>query len=167
MIKSFLITSLCLSILLLPAPLYASPLIQLNQKIELTADSMTVDQKALLATLSGHVEATQGPLTIKADIMKIYYASYGENPTINRIELEGNIVLHNKDQKAQGSWGQYDVEKHTITLEGNVILTQGKNVIKAYRLIHDTSNGKSTVINEDTPGQKSRVRAVFTPAQKE
>ena len=48
---------------------------------------------------------------------------------IRRIEARGNVIVVSKDQNASGDLGVYDLPAKTITLTGNVVVSQGKNVI--------------------------------------
>ena len=58
---------------------------------------------------------------------------------IRRIEARGGVTVISKDQNASGDLGVYDVKKKTITLTGNVVVSQGKNVLHGDRVIVDTS----------------------------
>ena len=64
---------------------------------------------------------------------------------IRRIEARGGVTVISKDQNASGDLGVYDVKKKTITLTGNVVVSQGKNVLHGDRVIVDTTTGNAHI----------------------
>ncbi len=69
---------------------------------------------------------------------------------IRRIEARGDVTVVSKDQNASGDLGVYDLQAKTITLSGNVVVSQGKNVIHGERVMVDTVTGNAHV--EAAPG---------------
>ena len=61
---------------------------------------------------------------------------------IRRIEARGGVTVISKDQNASGDFGVYDLKKKTITLTGNVVVSQGKNVLHGDRVVVDTVDRK-------------------------
>ena len=76
---------------------------------------------------------------------------------IRRIEARGDVIVVSKDQNATGDLGVYDLQAKTITLTGNVVLSQGKNVIHGERVIVDTVTGNAHV--EAAPAQRKAASA--------
>jgi len=60
---------------------------------------------------------------------------------IRRIEARGGVTVVSKDQNASGDLGVYDLKKKEITLTGNVVVSQGKNVLHGDRVVVDTVTG--------------------------
>jgi lipopolysaccharide export system protein LptA len=85
---------------------------------------------------------------------------------IRRIEARGGVTVISKDQNASGDLGVYDLKKKTITLTGNVVVSQGKNVLHGERVVVDTVTGNAHFdsANAATP---SRVRALILPGKSE
>jgi lipopolysaccharide export system protein LptA len=81
---------------------------------------------------------------------------------IRRIEASGGVTVISKDQNATGDVGVYDLKKKTITLTGNVVVSQGKNVLHGDRVVVDTTTGNA---HFDSAGvaAPSRVRALILP----
>jgi len=50
-----------------------------------------------------------------------------------------------KDQTATGESALFDVKSNTVTLKGNVVVTQGQNVMRGDRLVVDLASGVSRV----------------------
>ncbi len=147
-----------------------------TQPIEITSDSLSVNQAEQVATFSGAVVAGQGTLRLTATEMRIFYdgdpaatpggaATPDEgnpqtgNPQTGSIRLmraTGNVILTNGAEAAQGDWAEYDVSKGVITMGGAVILTQGANAISGTSLWIDLNAGVGEI--------KGRVRTIFQPA---
>ena len=149
--------------------------------IEISADSLEVLQEEQLATFAGNVDAVQGDLVLSADKLLVHYEgessdsvglASGRGNSIRQIDAVGHVIITSPEETAEGDFGTYDVASKFMTLEGDVVLTRGANVIRGERLELDLVSGKSTMVGADTPvaeaddGQKpesGRVRALFTP----
>ena len=60
----------------------------------------------------------------------------GDGTKISKIYARGNVVINSdQDQTTTSDWALYDVLAHVVTVGGNVVLTQGNNVLKGDRLI--------------------------------
>ena len=142
--------------------------------IEITADSLEVLQNQKIATFAGNVDAVQGDMVLSADRLRVHYGDDGNaapgpagTGSIRRIEADGNVLMSSPRETAQGDAGVYDVTSNRVTLEGEVVLTRGDNVIRGQRLEADLASGRSRVFaavpstEGGTPPQ--RVRALFTP----
>ena len=84
---------------------------------------------------------------------------------IRRIEARGGVTVVSKDQNASGDLGVYDLKKKTITLTGNVVVSQGKNVLHGDRVVVDTTTGNAHV--ESGSASQNRVRALILPSKNE
>jgi lipopolysaccharide export system protein LptA len=89
---------------------------------------------------------------------------------IRRIEARGGVTVITKDQNASGDLGVYDLKTKTITLSGNVVVSQGQNVIHGERVVVDTTTGYARVESGSTPGTSGaagpgRVRALIQPSK--
>jgi lipopolysaccharide export system protein LptA len=154
-----------------------------DQPVQIDADTLEVRDKSHIATFAGNVQVVQGETTMKCRTLVVLYGpdvgSGGDKPTasvrpvagampagqkIHRIEARGDVTIFTKDQHASGDLGVYDLPSKTITLTGNVVVTQGQNVIHGERLIVDTVTGNAHV--EAVPGAtQGRVRAVIVPSK--
>ena len=131
--------------------------------IEITSDSLEVQQAQNLAVFSGDVEAGQGTLRLTADRVEVTYAEQSggnaETGAIRNLQAEGNVFISNGAETAQGSHARYDVESGLITMTGNVVLTQGENVISGETLTINLNEGQGKV--------EGRVKSIFTPQKKQ
>lgn len=148
-----------------------------NQPIEITANNLEVQQNNNLAIFSGAVEVIQGDMRLRAERLRVYYVQNnapGAQParrpqqagqpdqSIRRIEAEGKVFVSSPEETAQGDLGLYDVEGGTITLTGNVVLTQGENVLRGNRAVMNMNTGRSVM---ESGGQSGRVRGLFMPGR--
>ena len=80
---------------------------------------------------------------------------------IRRIEARGGVTVTTKDQIATGDLGVYDPKKKTMTLTGNVVVSQGKNVLHGDSVVVDTVTGDAHF--ESGASTQNRVRALILP----
>jgi lipopolysaccharide export system protein LptA len=159
--------------------------------VQIEAATLEVHDKSKTATFSGNVQVVQGDTTMKCRSLVVFYGQevgLGEptaqatNATvksplggprgaqnIRRIEARGAVTVITKDQSASGDLGIYDLKTKTITLSGNVVVSQGQNVIHGERVVVDTETGNARVESGAAgasagPGS-GRVRALIQPGK--
>ena len=127
--------------------------------IEITSDALEVRQAENLAVFSGEVVAGQGTLRLTADRVEVTYdaetGDESETGAIQNLMATGNVFISNGAETAQGSEARYDVDSGMITMSGDVVLTQGQNVISGQRLTINLNEGQGRV--------EGRVKSIFTP----
>jgi lipopolysaccharide export system protein LptA len=156
-----------------------------DQPVQIEAATLEVRDKDKTAMFSGHVEVVQGDTTMKCQKLVVYYgeevglaadgmpASAAKTApgmprgaqNIRRIEARGGVTVVTKDQTASGDLGVYDLVSKTITLTGNVVVSQGQNVIHGERVVVDmvTGNARVESTNEGGATTPGRVRALIQP----
>jgi len=159
-----------------------------DQPIHIESATLEVRDKSKTAIFSGDVVVVQGDTTLKCQKLVVFYGpEEGAAPKppsastssavatnagapalvpqdahdIRRIEAFNDVTVITKDQNATGEAGVYDLKSHTITLTGNVVVSQGKNVVRGDRVVVDTTTGYSRV--ESATSAPSRVRALILP----
>jgi hypothetical protein len=88
----------------------------------------------------------------------------GDNGTkITRIYARGEVVINSdQDQTTTGDLADYDVPGQTVVVSGNVVLTQGKNVLKGDRLVINLTTGESRFDpGSGNSGKPARIKAIF------
>jgi lipopolysaccharide export system protein LptA len=138
------------------------------QPIEITADTLEIEQGLGLAVFSGNVNAVQGDMILRAETLKVYYRTNDASDPeidaqgrISRIEADGQVHFATPTESARGKLGTYDVEGRTITLTGGVVLTRGDNVLRGNRLELNLATGRSKLFGDGEGGD--RVRGLFVP----
>jgi lipopolysaccharide export system protein LptA len=106
-------------------------------------------------SLKGRAELTQGDSRIRADSVEAAVS----NGDLNRIEAVGNVYFVTPDQTIRGDRAVYTPADNTIVLTGDVILTQGENVMTGGRLVYNTR----TEAAQMEGGSGNRVQGVFYP----
>jgi lipopolysaccharide export system protein LptA len=90
----------------------------------------------------------------------------GTGAQISKIEARGDVVITSEDdQTTTSDWALYDVPAQLVTVGGNVVLTQGQNVLKGNRLVIDLKTGESRFENTGNIAAGGRIRALFMPKQ--
>src|SRR5262249_50165815 len=137
-----------------------------------------VRDKDKIATFAGNVHVVQGDTTLTCQSLLVYYDQNGTPPAagsphatlpgaagnqqqIRRLEAKGGVVVTQKDQTATGANGVYDMKSNTVTLNGNVVVTQGPQVIRGEKLTVDLTTGVSHV--EAGKSSSGRVEALIQP----
>ena len=155
-----------------------------DQPVQIEAATLEVRDKNKTATFSGSVQVVQGDTKMKCQTLVVFYgkevgiagatAALEAKPSgpmpqsaqnIRRIEARGGVTVVTKDQTASGDLGIYDLVSKTITLTGNVVVSQGQNVIHGERVVVDmvTGNARVESTNEGGATTPGRVRALIQP----
>lgn len=155
--------------LLVPAVAFAQTAkLSKDQPIEIVADQLEVIEPKQQAIFSGNVLAEQGDIDLKSERMVVHYRNTNANSDaqgIKRIDAVGNVFFIAPGESARGDAATYDVDADTIYLTGNVVLTQGDNVIRGTKLTYDLAKGRSIVSSAKAGSGQSggRVRSLFVP----
>lgn len=141
--------------------------IDTSQPIEVAADTLEVIQSEQVAVFSGSVDAIQGDMRLQADLLRVHYASgSGSSGDITRLDAVGNVHVSSARETARGDNAVYNVLAEEVTMNGNVVLTQGGNVIQGDSLTIDLASGHSRIQGGDSmitgEGGDGRVRGVFS-----
>jgi lipopolysaccharide export system protein LptA len=148
-----------------------------GQPIHIDAARLEVRDKDKVATFfgdakTGDVKVVQGDTVMRSKTLVVFYeqsAAGGQAPApnpqakgapapaaapgpggsqqIKRLEAHGNVIVTQKDQTVTGEKGIFDTRANTVTMTGNVILTQGQNVMKGASLVVDLTTGVSRLEN--------------------
>ena len=151
--------SIVLALLLAAAPLVAQTSAlkghNTDAPIDFDAARIEVRDKDNQALLSGDVKIRQADMTLDADNVKIFYLrpKTGE-PSVKRLDAQGNVRLNSPSEKASGRYGIYDVEQKQITLIGDVVLNRGESQLRGQRLAIDLDTGRSTLDGAASGGGK-------------
>jgi lipopolysaccharide export system protein LptA len=150
-----------------------------DQPVKIQADGLVVRDKEKIATFTGNVHVTQGDTEMRSKVLVVFYVDNskpgptpattmktaqpgaspgsGEQQQIRRIEATGGVQVTQKDQNAAGDSGIFDMQSNTVTLNGNVVVTHGKDVVRGQRLVVDLGTGVSRI-------DGGRVDALFGSA---
>jgi lipopolysaccharide export system protein LptA len=126
-----------------------------SQPIQIVSDSFVVSQKTGAAEFLGNVVVSQGEFRMTADkITAVYVMENGKQTgTIDKVIANGNIVLSRPPEAAEADSAIYTIADSTVLMEGNVMLTQDKNMIVGQKILINLIAGSATI--------EGRVKTVF------
>lgn len=119
--------------------------------IEVTADSLSVDQDTGTAVFNGNVIIGQGDLRLSAGRVEVIYAT--ETNDISRLLAAGGVTFATATEAAEAQTADYNITTGLLTLSGNVLLTQGASAISAETMVINVTDGTATM--------QGRVRTVL------
>lgn len=151
--------------------------------IDVEARMLDVNDRKHVAVYTGDVIAKQGTFVVRTDELTARYQggtgliggmqpgaaqaqlaakSGGPGPggsQLKRIEARrGVVVTGDEGQKATGEWADFDVAANTIVMGGNVVVAQGKQIVRApagMRLFIDLGSGVTRF--EPEPGAVAKA----------
>jgi lipopolysaccharide export system protein LptA len=151
-----------------------------DQPVRIESNSLEVRDKIRQATFIGDVKLTQGETTLKCKALVVFYedtppaaAKKGApaapqaqkgSQQIKRAEAKGDVFVTQKDQTATGENGVFDLKSNTVTMTGNVVVTQGTAVMRGERMVVDLTTGVTRVEStKGTPDKPGRVEFMTIP----
>lgn len=153
-----------------PTALTSASLAQIGDSrlpLDIEADHSELFNPENRAVWTGNVNVVQGTSSLRADRIEVFFdgQSTGSGPTgnlgnIERIVATGNVFYTTPEQRARGDRGVYLLAEETITLTGDVVITQGEDVFTATRFVTDLVTGNSSF---GEAGDGARVRMVIHP----
>lgn len=152
-----------------------------NGPVDISADQSEVFNTQRMQVWQGNVEVVQGQDRLRAPKLTVFFNARasgavkaggpktegaGDFGGIDRMEADGPVYFSSPTQNARGDHGTYNAAADTITITGNVVLVQDKNVVTGERLVVDQKTGHSTLVSgQKAGGGGKRVRGVFYPNQ--
>ncbi|MCW5714981.1 MAG: hypothetical protein KIT43_10760 [Bauldia sp.] len=107
---------------------------------------------------TGAVVAVRGDMEIRADSLRITVPEGGAN-SFDRLEATGNVVVTSGTQRASAARAVMDMARQTITMTGNVRLSDGANEMNGETFTVDLETGTWRL---EAPAT-GRVQTVITP----
>lgn len=121
--------------------------------IQIESDRLEVLDGESKAVFMGNVNVTQGPTTMKAGKMTVFYANDGKggsaatgSAAIDHLDVEDKVYIKSQTQVATGDRGSFDMTTEILTLSGKeVVLSEGDNVLVGCKLTVNMKTSKATV----------------------
>jgi lipopolysaccharide export system protein LptA len=105
---------------------------------------------AATKTASGKVAATESNVSQK----------------IKKIEALGGVIVTSKEQKATGDRADFMMRENIVILTGNVVVSQGQNVMRGDKLIVELNTSRAHM-EAGSNGKPGRVQGLFLPSDKD
>lgn len=113
--------------------------------VEVTADSLQVDQAAGNAVFTGNVLIVQGAMRLAAAEVRVTYAKAADGTldtgTIDSMTASGGVTLATETEAAEAAEAVYSPQSGELVMTGDVLLTQGGNSISGQTLTIDLNTG--------------------------
>lgn len=141
-----------------------------SSPIDISSGALEVFDDKGLAVFKGDVVATRGQHRITANVLEVRYKSAGSggpSGDLTRLDAKERVVVTAPDNQVSTSdWLVYDAAAQTITIGGNVTVSQGENVIKGEKLLIDLKTGQSHFVTEGggeaAATGKKRIKMLIT-----
>ncbi|MDO9639303.1 MAG: lipopolysaccharide transport periplasmic protein LptA [Pseudotabrizicola sp.] len=121
--------------------------------VEVTSDSLSVDQASGAALFTGNVTAQQGDMRLTAGTIRVEYAEGSQG--IDKLIASGGVTLVSPTDAAEAAEAVYTIATGNVVMTGDVLLTQGRAAISGEMLTVNLTDGTGTMTG--------RVRTIFTP----
>lgn len=119
--------------------------------VEVTADSLSIDQASGTAVFAGNVMIIQGDLRLTAGRVEVVYGA--DTSEIARLLASEGVTFVTADEAAEAQQADYDIRSGLLVMTGNVLLTQGSSAISAGQMTINVTDGTATM--------EGRVRTVL------
>jgi len=145
--------------------------------VRIDSDSLELDYKTSNIVYKGHVQVTQGDITLNSDRLSITYdpaavkrdntgAGAAKTPgtdadRIKQIIADGNVRIRQGTRLAEGRRAVFDQAKQTVVLSDGAVLHEGPNQVAGERVIVYLEEERSVVEG----GSNTRVKAVLYPGK--
>lgn len=112
--------------------------------VEVTSDTLDVNQADGSAEFTGSVVVGQGEMRLSADRVLVIYNDEADG--IERMEATGDVLLVNgPDAAAEADRADYTVATGIVVMTGNVLLTQGPNALTSDRMTVNLVTGTANM----------------------
>jgi len=132
-----------------------------NAPINVSSDNFEGDMQTKVGTYIGNVIIIQGDFKLRADKVEIH--EVGNKPSA--MNGYGHVLFATPDSTASGDTGVYDLGPRTITLDGKVVLTKEKDVMRGTHAVMNLDTGISHITAKGMAG--NRVTGLFIPPPKQ
>ena len=126
--------------------------------VDITSTQLEILDNAKTATFSGAVKAVQAGMVLHSDKMEVGYASQaGATPTaltsagpgaqnLSYVTASSNVLITTPDgRKATCGQSRFDQKANTMTLQGDVVLSQGASQLHGDSVVYDMAAKKTHV----------------------
>lgn len=166
-------TIVALAVLAAAAPAAAQLAPNSSAPVDVAADETEVVNQCT-SIWRGSAEALQDTARLRADSLTVRFqqkggAAQGGNNCGDLVGMEakGSVYYVTPQQRVRADNAVYDATAETITMTGDVVAVQGKNVLRGNRMVFNTRTGDGQMVGQSSGRNKSgRVRGVFYPEKR-
>jgi lipopolysaccharide export system protein LptA len=143
--------------MVLASPAMAQDALTNGQPIQVTADSLSIEEAKKEATFTGNVVISRPNLTVTAATVVVIYGSGIDD--VQNFDASGSVRIETPGQVATGDRAVFDPKTQILRLTGNVLVQNSAGTIGGAVLTVDLETNNT--VFEARPGE--RVTGVFTP----
>lgn len=133
-----------------------------DNPIQIEADRLEVRDQDKVAIYAGNVRVRQGETVLRTAQLRVFYTgnASGAAPgsSVSRIEARNRVVVQSGSQTATGNAAVLEMAADRITLTGNVVLTEGDNIVRGQKLVVDLKSRKARM-------EGDRVQTILAPGR--
>jgi len=122
-----------------------------NAPVEISADTLSIDQASGSAVFEGNVVLGQGDLRLSAGRVQVIYSDASGD--ISRLSASGGVTFVTDTEAAEAANAEYNLDDGILVMTGDVLLTQGASAISADTMRVNLSTGAAQM--------EGRVRTIF------
>ena len=126
-----------------------------NAPVEITADSLEVNQETGTALFLGSVVIGQGALRLSAQEVTVFYTENAQS--IERMDAKGGVTLVNGEDAAEADTATYNLADGLLRMQGDVLVSQGQSALLAEEMTLNLNTGLAQM--------SGRVRTVLQSDQ--
>ncbi len=148
------IITLALVVTLSGGPAFAD-----DPPIHVEADKMTSTENDNSVVFTGEVDAKQGDVRIRSDVMTVYYTETEEkgkksdqktSQQVEKLICTGNVEITRAEWLGTSKKMVYLSKERQVILTGNAKAWQGQNMVSGEKIIYYLDEGRSEVIGGTT-----------------
>ena len=119
--------------------------------VEVTAETLDVNQQDGTAVFNGNVVVIQGEMRLAAARVLVIYSE--EESAIKRLIATGDVVLVSGPDEAEAERADYEIDSGTVVMTTNVLLRQGTAAVSGDKMTVNLLTG--------TAEMDGRVKTIF------
>jgi lipopolysaccharide export system protein LptA len=129
---------------------------QTGGPVQVSANEIDLQPLTSTAIFTGNAEVIQAGNVLRSARFRVQYAATG---AIERIVTDSEIFFTSPTERVRANRGEYNAASNTVTFFGNVVLSQGQNVVTGEELRINTVT-RATFMKSS----QGRVKGVFFPS---
>ncbi|VDC23464.1 LptA/OstA family protein [Pseudogemmobacter humi] len=111
--------------------------------VEITADTLSVNNADGSAVFSGNVLVGQGEMRLSAAEVRVDYAT--DSRAIERLHATGGVTIASSQDAAEAREAVYTIDSGLVVMTGDVLLTQGQSALTGQKLTLNLKDGTGVI----------------------
>ena len=134
-----------------------------DEPVQIEANRLEVIDSEGTAVLNGNVVVVQGSTILKTSRLVATYTRGGPGGNIRTLQASGKLAVRSGDQQVSADSGLFDLQNEQVRLSGDVVISQGPNVVTGCALDVDLKTGAATLKPCGQSSGGGRIKMLITP----